>query len=119
MYHGIIIDQEFKDPSFINFFKIFNKKQDGDWLLCGIEVENGKVNRVISKIQENMKLNQPWYAHLYNDEELIVIFKNKIFHLKTHASSWQPAVEYGKSLNIPPEQLDFWPNRFQDEKHYF
>lgn len=24
-----------------------------------------------------------------------------------------------EKLNIPEKQLDFWPNRFQDELHYF
>lgn len=66
-----------------------------------------------------MKGDEPWYAHLYNDKKLIVVFKNKVFSVKPHLSFWKPILEYGKKLNIPEEQLDFWPNRFQDEKHYF
>ena len=66
-----------------------------------------------------MRSSEPWYAHLYNDEELIVIFKEKVFRVTSHASGWQPIIDYGKSLNIPVSQLTFWPNRFQDEIHYF
>lgn len=119
MYHGIIIDQEFNDPSFYNSFKIFNKKQSGAWGIYGIEIENPQLDNSILQIQQNMKTDEPWYAHLYNDDKLIVIFKNKVFKVKPHASTWQPIIEYGKKLNIPKEQLDFWPNRFQDERHYF
>lgn len=46
-------------------------------------------------------------------------FKEKVFHVKPHVSTWQEVILYGKTLDIPSEQLDFWPNRFQDEAHYF
>jgi len=119
MYHGIIIDQEFKDLSISKTFKVFAKKQSGSWGIYGIEVEDSQLEESIKRIQESMKEDESWYAHLYNDEKLVVIFKNKVFEAKPHANSWKPIVDYGRELNIPEEQLDFWPNRFQDERHYF
>lgn len=119
MHHGIIIDQEFKDKSFPESFKVFAKKQSGSWKIYGIEIEDEKVEEAIKSIQDNMRDDEAWYAHLYNNEELIVIFKNKVFRVKPHISSWKPIMDYGRELNIPEEQLVFWPNRFQDEKHYF
>jgi hypothetical protein len=119
MYHGIIIDKEFDNPSFCESFKIFNKRKSGSWLLYGIEIEDAQLENTILEIQKNMKTNGLWYAHLYNDDKLVVIFKDKVFNVKPHTSTWQTIIEYGKKLNIPEEQLDFWPNRFQDEKHYF
>ncbi|HKC04869.1 MAG TPA: hypothetical protein VKC54_03290 [Patescibacteria group bacterium] len=117
MYHGILIDQEFKNPLFPENFEVFSIKQDGDWKIYGVEIQ--EIGGVIENIQKNMKSNAPWYAHLYNDKELIVIFKNKIFKVRPHKSTWTEVFNYGKSLNIPEKQLDFWPNRFQDEEHYF
>jgi len=119
MYHGIIIDQEFADQLFPNTFKVFAKKQDGSWGIYGIEVEDAQLEKLIKKIQDNMKNDEPWYAHFYNDRQLIVIFKDKVFRVEPHISSWKPIIEYGRGLKIPEEQLDFWPNRFQDERHYF
>lgn len=119
MYHGIIIDQEFTDKSFPKNFKAFAKKQNGAWGIFGIEIEDSQFEETINKIQETMKNDQPWYAHLYNENQLIVIFKNKVFTVKPHISSWSSIIEYGRQLNIPEAQLDFWPNRFQDERHYF
>jgi hypothetical protein len=119
MYHGIIVDQEFNDPSFCDSLKSFDKKKSGSWTLYGIEIEDSQVENTIYKIQQNMKIDEPWYAHLYNDGKLIVIFKDRVFDVKPHVSTWQSIIEYGRKLNIPEEQLDFWPNRFQDEKHYF
>jgi|SRR3972149_6905270 len=119
MYHGIIIDQEFADKTFPNIFRQFAVKKDGSWRIFGIEIEDSQLEETINKIQENMKENEPWYAHLYNDKQLIVIFKNKVFRVESDVSFWKPIIEYGKKLKIPKEQLDFWPNRFQDEQHYF
>jgi len=119
MYHGIIIDQEFINPSFPKNFKIFAKKQDKDWRIYGIEVGDSQLKQTIESIQTNMKNDQPWYTHFYNDNKLIVIFKNKTIEVTPLKSSWQSIIDYGKELNIPEEQLDFWPNRFQDEIHYF
>lgn len=119
MYHGILIDQEFTDPRFPNKYKIFSSKQDGDWKIFGIEIDDSALQSTIGEIQKYMKSDQPWYAHLYNDKELIVIFKDKLFTVGPHKSTWSEIVEYGKSLNILESQLDFWPNRFQDEEHYF
>lgn len=119
MFHGIIIDQEFVDKSLPETFKVFARKQDGSWGIYGIESEDSKLEETIKIIQENIKTDQPWYAHFYNDEKLIIVFKNKVFEINPHEGSWEPIKGYGRKLNIPVEQLDFWPNRFQDERHYF
>ena len=119
MYHGILIDQEFTNKSFPKTFKIFAKKQVGSWGIYGVEIEDSQLEKSIKKIQENMKDKEPWYSHLYNNTKLIVIFKNKVFRAVLHVSSLKPIIDYGKKLNIPEEQLDFRPKRFQDEKDYF
>jgi hypothetical protein len=121
MYHGIIHDAEFKDPLFPEGFKIFARKKSttSSWILYGIEVVDRDLDKAISSIQKNMVSDKPYYAHLYNDDELVVIFKEKVFRVKPHVSTWAPIIEFGRTLNIPEEQLDFWPNRFQDEVHYF
>jgi hypothetical protein len=121
MYHGIILDTEFKDPSFPEGFKVFAKKKSATnpWVLYGIEVPDRDIDRAVSAIQGQMKTNEPYYAHLYNDKKLIVIFKEKVFRVKPHISTWSPILEFGRKLNIPEDQLDFSPNRFQDEIRYF
>ena len=91
----------------------------GEWVLSGIETDKNNIKNTIKDIQYNMRSDKNFYSHLYDDEILYVIYKEKIFKLKTHASTWNVAIIYGKQLGIPEEQLDFWPNRFQDECHYF
>ena len=121
MYHGIILDLEFTDPSYPKKLKVFAKRKgtSNEWILYGIAVSEEDIDHTISEIQSNMKSNKPYYAHFYNDSEMIVVFKDKLFKVNPHISTWTSIIEYGKKLGIPKEQLDFWPNRFQDEIHYF
>ncbi len=120
-WHGIVLDLEFNDPKFINQFKIFAKRKSktNPWTLFGIEIDDNKLEESIKGIQNNLKSSQPFYAHLYNDEEIIVVFKEKVIKAQPNKSSWDSIIKYGRTLTIPEEQLDFWPNRFQDEIHYF
>lgn len=119
VYHGVLVDKSFTDPSFPETFKIFAKRKSADWTLYGIEIDKSRLQEAIKNIQLYFKSDEPYYAHLYNDEKLIVIFKNKVFSVTPQSSTWKEIVTFGKLLNIPGEQLDFWPNRFQDEVHYF
>lgn len=121
VYHGIVIPQAFKKSLFPESFHIFAKRisQSDGWIIYGIEIKAADLENAIRRIQEQLIANEPWYAHLYNDKTVIVIFKNSIFRATPHRSTWDDIIAYGKTLNIPMEQLDFWPNRFQDEIHYF
>jgi hypothetical protein len=119
LFHGILVDHAFVDPQFPKTFTLFAYKIAGDWGLYGIKVVRLDLESSVANIQSHMRTDEPFYNHLYDDEILIVIFKNRIFHVTPHASSWKEIQLYGKTLGIPDEQLDFWPNRFQDEIHYF
>lgn len=123
MYHGIVINKQFADPAYSQKFKTINSKISGDWEIFCIEVEDRDLKAVIREVQEGTIPNEPWYAHFYNDDpadaELIVVFKDKVMTATPHISSWSEIFEYGSTLNIPEDQLHIWPNRFQDERHYF
>lgn len=118
-YHGILVDASFLDPEFPLSFRNFAQQVAGSWLLHGIEVPQQDLTAAIEQIQRAMKADRPYYAHLYNDTELIVIFKERVFRVSPDTATWKPIVEYGEAFGIPTEQLDFLPNRFQDERHYF
>jgi hypothetical protein len=118
-FHGILVNMAFTDITYPTHFKLFAQQNAGDWILYGIEISRENLDPSIAQIQKNMREDEPFYAHLYDDEMLVVIFKKRIFKTTSHSSSWGEIMRYGKALNIPQEQLDFWPNRFQDEPHYF
>ena len=123
-YHGIIINISQKDKSIFNNLQIIGKKKVllGLVILYKIRVSENRINEVIQTVQNNMasKLlikKQGYYAHFYRGNELIVVFKDKVFTVSTDKTTWSDAIEYGKHLKINGKQLDFIPNRFEDEDY--
>ena len=116
-YHGIIVDVSQKDKSIFNKLKILGSKisSNDDWTLYKIEVNSENVDETIKKLQDN--LDDGFYFHLYRNDELIVVFKERIFNIKPDKSTWNEAIDYGKSLDIPERQLDFYPCKVEDETY--
>jgi hypothetical protein len=113
MWHGILIDKAFTENFLSSLIVIGKKKSDG-WVLPKIEVTEEDVEKSVQEIQKNMR--DDFYSHLYSEDgNLIIIFKNKLFKIKSDTFTWNDAVEYGKPIGIPEEQLDFYPCRFEDE----
>jgi len=107
-YKGIIVEESLEDNRILNNLEIINikiSKEDNledRWHLYTVEVSEEDIEKLSKTIK------QKWYMHFWKDKEVIVIFKNKKFKLNYEdKSTWGPAVNYGLSLGIPKEQLDF------------
>ena len=115
VYHGILLDTEFEDRNFIYRFKILGSKKSerNPWMMYKVEAANDDIEKIMKEVQ--VKLIDGSYAHFYSDNEIIVVFKKKIFRLTADKSTWKPFIDYGKSIGIPAEQLDMKSCRFEDE----
>ena len=74
------------------------------------------------KIQRNMKrrllfVAKEFYCHFYRNDELIIVFRERVFRTSTQKTTWTEAIDYGKSIGIPAGQLDFIPNKMSDETY--
>jgi len=116
-YHGIIIKEGLKNPSILGQIKILGTKKTGEWTLLRVEVNENEINDVIKIVKENLLTNPVYYAHFYRNEELIVVFPEKIFYLTPNKETWKPAIEYGRSMGVPEGELDFKPCRFEEETY--
>lgn len=117
-YHGILLDLEFKDKEFLKRFKILGKKKSSEnpWFLFRVEVPAEELEKIIGETQDQM-VEGAYYCHFYRDNELIVIFKEKIFKVTPDKSTWDEIINYGLSLGIPEKQLSMSPCRFEDETY--
>lgn len=123
-YHGIIINVSLKDKSFLKTLEIIGQKKAFlNWLvLYKVSVRPESIDSIIQNLQSNL-VEQFWfsvhnfYCHFYRDDELIVVFKKKLFRVKTDPGTWHEVIAFGKSLGIPAKQLDFRPCRFEDETY--
>ena len=105
IYKGTIVENSLSDKSILDKVKIKKKYQSGDWTLYDIGIEESQISELTLALADG-----PWYIHLWQlgSDDVIVIFKNKTFHIKhSDQSTWSDAVTYGKSIGIPADQLDF------------
>ena len=121
-YHGIILSLSQRDKVIFRTLKIIGIKGLFLGLIRFYKVSVGgkQLSEVMNRLQANMnnrilfkKMN--FYAHFYRDSELIIVYKDRVFNVGTEKSSWKEAIEYGKLLGIPANQLDFYPCNVADE----
>ncbi len=120
-YHGIIIWQSQRKKSIFRKLNCIGSKKFflGLIMIQKIQVSPEELEPIIAELQQNLTDRFLWmrnfYFHLYREDELIVVFRDQIFHLTADVETWKDAIKYGKSLGIPEKQLDFKPCRFEDE----
>jgi len=127
MYHSIIIEESLEDKKVLENYKILRTKfepaeslDDIDWHLHIVEISEPE--KAIKEFQAAMVSNKPYYFHIYNEgNTMIIIFKDKVFNLNPNDElTWKDARAFGASkLNIPTEQLDFYPSRISEEDDWF
>lgn len=117
-FHAIIVDKSLKDLGILNQLNVIGKIKDGGWELFKISVSEEDIEKTKKLIKENLTKGS-WYYHFYNEDgsKLIIVFREKTFETDNNPENWNEAIEYGQSINIPKEQLDFCPNTFAEEKY--
>jgi hypothetical protein len=102
---GIIIENSLADKSIITDAEIIRTWEDGSWKLREVKVSKDWAEKFGKYLNDG-----PWYVYFWEPEsdDVLIVFKNKNFTIQhSDKSTWAEAVEYGKSIGIPEEQLDF------------
>jgi hypothetical protein len=123
MYHSIVIEESLTNVETFKKFKIIRTKfsTKENWHLHIVKVD-GFIEEFISTIQSTMVSDRPFYFHCYDEgNTLRVIFKDKIFDINPNdKSTWKEVSTYGaRKLNIPTDQLDFYPSRISEEEDWY
>ena len=116
-WKGVIISESLEEPSLLNGFDVYKaciSKRDqpiddrghsGRWHMYWVRSTDKKIEALSSQITDR------WYAHFWKGQRLVAVFRGKKFEFKSRDKlTWKEAVEYGKSVGIPEEQLDFPTN---------
>jgi len=108
-YIGTIVEESLKDNRILNELDILRVRIASDdrpedrWHLYTVCVDE----RRIETLSRDLK-PEKWYMHFWNGDDIVAVYPNKLFRFRrSDVSTWTEAVEYGKSLGIPEEQLDF------------
>ncbi len=122
-YHGIIVNLSQNRKGLKELTIIGRRNVLFRFLVIHkIEAKQEEIDSLIMKMQHNMKrrvlfLAKEFYCHFYRNDELIIVFREKVFRASPQKTTWSEAIDYGKSIGIPTKQLDFIPNRIADETY--
>lgn len=103
---GIIIQNSLSDTSILDKLHILKTKVGNTWTLHDIIANKDDI-----PLLQHALATGPWYIHLWNEDEIVVIYKDKIFWIdKNDHASWREAIKHGLTIGIPIEQLSFVTN---------
>ncbi|MCL6442234.1 MAG: hypothetical protein K6T83_02000 [Alicyclobacillus sp.] len=108
---GVVILESLRDPHILDDRVTIIKKSDikappGDpypiWSRRLVEVDSESMMELAESLAANMV--EDFYNHFVDEKLLVVVFKGRYFVLdKFDKQTWQPMVEYGKTVRVGPE----------------
>lgn len=109
LYKGTIVEESLLDNRLLNGFKInkfrisSTEKPEDRWHLYEVEATSEQIDELATRLKPS-----GWYTHFWQGDNVIVVYPNKKFDIvHSDKNTWQEAIEYGQSIGIPLEQLDF------------
>ena len=118
-YLGYVILQSLADKSWLDRVRIEARRQIGTWTFLLVPVEPAELDAQLADLQGALNVDEPWYADYARGDELIIVFRDEIFHLSCEPTNWAPAIEHGLKLGVPREQLDFKPRTAEESRRFF
>lgn len=129
-YHAEVVNLSLKNVDIINNYKTIDIKKRvwGFVKIYTLLIPSEKIDEAVNYFQSNMstRLKKEWYITFHNENEVIVVFRSKIFKLSPKGilpvhgklidissaeqkNEWNKMINYAKSLGIPDSQCDFLP----------
>lgn len=105
MLQGTVVENSLVNPEILKNLSILKSWPDGSWNLHQVSVTRDQAIALGEQLAEGA-----WYMHFWEpgNDNVLVVFKGKSFDIKhSDKTTWSEAVQYGKSIGIPDEQLDF------------
>lgn len=107
-YVGYVVEESLDDNRILNGLQVIELRITGEpdpdkrWHICKIAANGPEIEKLWHHLKDR------WYMHFWKGENIAVYFKGNKFDLfGRYKSTWSSAIEYGKSIGIPEEQLDF------------
>ncbi len=108
MWRGIIIKEGLKDVSVLDHVYVVESRIEEEGLvgylnILHVEVDDSKINKVISLLKTGMR--KGWYFYFWKGKDIYIVFKNKSFKIKK-GDSLDKIKEWAfKEYNILPEMI--------------
>ena len=104
----MIVEESLEDNRILNGLRVIDFEISDDdnsadrWRVYTVLASDEDIEKLSSSIKPR------WYMHFWNERNVVVIFRDKKFEFNyDDKSTWKDVTEYGLSMGIPEEQLDF------------
>ena len=109
VYRGIVVEEALDDNRLLNQLfveKIHitnHEKREDRWHMYQVLVSKEQIDELAKHIVDD------WYIHFWKGTDIIALFSNnKQFEFNYNKKdTWKDVLEYGRSIGIAEEQLDF------------
>lgn len=126
-YWGFIMTNSLRDPRLLDELKIiksgvypmFNFGVQEAWGVNLVEVPVGDLPALIPRLQAEMNPVPEWFAHFFRGDELVVVYRERVFNITIGQETWTEALAYGREMNIPDQELEFLPNTREEALRWF
>ena len=85
--------------------------QPREWTFIEFTVAAEDVDALAGALSRSLRREGGWYCDFHSDEEVVVVFRDRIFCYRSGDRVAREAAEqYAKAMGVPDSQLD-WPER--------
>jgi hypothetical protein len=116
-YLGLVIAESLRGDG--SWLPVVARRSGGDWTFLLVRVAPGELEDHLRSLQAELVRDEAWYAHYFRGTELVVVYADAVFRVRTDPSTWDEPVRHGLGLGIPREQLDFEPHRVTEAASSF
>ena len=109
LYEWVIIEESLIDNRILNNLNIVEleitteENPEDRWHIYTVLMSKDEILNLAKYLKPSK-----FYAHFWSGNDMIAVFSGKTFEFYLDdRNSWKDAIEYGLSIDIPEEQLDF------------
>ncbi|MFI2752003.1 hypothetical protein ACGIF2_01035 [Cellulomonas sp. P22] len=120
-YWGVVIAQSCGDRGVGDGLMALAHRRVGAWDVVLADVPEADLGRTVAELRRRMipADDDCWYAHFFRDDQLVVVFQDRVFVATTEPTSWTDVIAHGRRHGIPEAQLDFEPRTRAAARRWF
>ena len=115
IFKGLLETESLKNPLLVNTLALKDMKIEYHadsidskyWHVCKIEVPKWQIETLANQLSQEMK--QGWYAIFWNNNEIITVFREKIFRMPRRdyykSAEYKNMKEYGLANGVQEKYL--------------
>lgn len=108
-HRAVLVREGLRRPEVLQQLPVLGKHRTDNWTIVEVGVPGEDLHRATELIQSSLIDEPTYFCHLYRDDEVIIIFPDRVFNATADPASWKEAIKYGVDKGVPREELIFAP----------